>query len=674
MATSASDGSGFSVVSGASWASTANAYDGSATTYATLTTTTAGSHVVDITGYAFAGVVSAGSTLSSVVVNVSQYVASATRWNNPTVQAYVGSTAIGSATTLTERTTAGNEDVTLTGVTLADVLSADFKVRFTANKSGTTSSVQNLGWANVTVTFTVPSVTDDTGLTDGLAVLQTVTQSDAGVGVSDPAPTATHTPGNVNHTRTVTDGAGLVDSRAVARAVVAIDAAGLADSLTVTHAVAHSRPVTDAVGLADVVAVAKGFTLTRGVTDEAGPADSLQVAPTTVMAATGVGVTDPLDVTKTSSGVVRTVTDPLGITDSQTVSKGSGLARTVTDQAVVSDALMVACTSVMADVGIGVSDPAPTVVKSGPVAHARTITDAEGVADPAQLVDIADEQTDDAGLTDSQRIARRVVPSDAVGLVDSRAVARVLRVMDSAGMTDEVSVLRAARSTRLVNDSIGATDSRSLAWARVVPATDAIGVADSVAVHLARVAADQVSLTDSLDVTQPGGSFRTVDDLVQSSDAPSVAQGHARAAVVVVDLADSLTVTRRLHVSLTDGVPASDLLAMGRGFTDDVSLTDDMIGVEVSGGTGRTIDNGSGLSDEVLVTLDRVVTVSDLLDVIDVTGLSRSLTVADVVGVAERFGTAPPSGTVRGVLRKGRISTRHPRPAVTAYEPKEARR
>lgn len=127
MATTTNDGSGATDVSG-TWSDEANAYDGSGTTYATASGTGT-THTLDVTGFDFGSVVGSGDTLTSVSVNVSQYVSDAA-FSTPTVQAYVGTTAKGSPVTLTERTSAGSEDVTLTGLTLADIRDAGFKIRF----------------------------------------------------------------------------------------------------------------------------------------------------------------------------------------------------------------------------------------------------------------------------------------------------------------------------------------------------------------------------------------------------------------------------------------------------------------------------------------------------------------------------------------------------------------
>lgn len=220
MATTTNDGSGFSAVSGGTWSSTANAFDGSATTFTSLTTTTAGAHVFDITGYGFATPVGSGDTLNSVVVRVYQYVNNAARWNNPTVQAYDGATAIGSATTLTESTSSTNfDDVTITGITLAQIRSANFKVRFTASKNGTQSATQNFGAAEVTVDYSPP------------AAAQTLVAS----GISGTPSVATPV-GKSAATASVTAVAGTSSVGAVTlKAPTTVAAAGIEGTATVPH-------------------------------------------------------------------------------------------------------------------------------------------------------------------------------------------------------------------------------------------------------------------------------------------------------------------------------------------------------------------------------------------------------------------------------------------------------
>jgi hypothetical protein len=51
------------------------------------------------------------------------------------VQAFDGVTAIGSPIALLERTTAGSEDVTISGITLAQVRSVDFKIRYSVEQT-----------------------------------------------------------------------------------------------------------------------------------------------------------------------------------------------------------------------------------------------------------------------------------------------------------------------------------------------------------------------------------------------------------------------------------------------------------------------------------------------------------------------------------------------------------
>jgi hypothetical protein len=130
----ANDGSGATDSSG-TWSMESLAYDDNKLTYA-YTAGAVGAHVLDITGYNFGSIVGGSDTLVDVSVNVSQYVSDVSKFNAPTVQAFDGATPIGSPITLTERGSAGDEDKTLT-VTLGELRSADFKIRYSIQQTST---------------------------------------------------------------------------------------------------------------------------------------------------------------------------------------------------------------------------------------------------------------------------------------------------------------------------------------------------------------------------------------------------------------------------------------------------------------------------------------------------------------------------------------------------------
>lgn len=178
MPTYVSDGGSFTYVSGTnSWTNTANIFDTSTTTFGSLTTTTSGIHSFDIGSYGLS--IPAGESLTSVTVRVYQYVSgtsAAARWNNPTIEVYDGATLLFTSGLLTESTSSSNfDDVTVTGVTVSNLNSANFKIRFLGSKNGTQSATQNVGMMEVTVVTS-------SGVTAGASVVaQTVTLSTTGV-------------------------------------------------------------------------------------------------------------------------------------------------------------------------------------------------------------------------------------------------------------------------------------------------------------------------------------------------------------------------------------------------------------------------------------------------------------------------------------------------------------
>lgn len=167
MAIYTDDGSTFTFIAGSNtWASTANIYDGNNTTFGSLTTTSATTHSFDIGGYNFNTTIAAGDTqLNSVTLDVYQYVSGTSptnRWNAPNIEVYDGATLIQTFTTIgttANATTTNVNNLTITGITLAQLKSSTFKVRFLASKNGNQSATQNVGALVVTVDASAPTAT-----------------------------------------------------------------------------------------------------------------------------------------------------------------------------------------------------------------------------------------------------------------------------------------------------------------------------------------------------------------------------------------------------------------------------------------------------------------------------------------------------------------------------------
>lgn len=159
------------------WTSTANAYDSSVSTFASYTTSTASTNWLEVTGYGFDTAISSAATLTNVSVTIYHYVNNTGRFGTLTLQPYDNATTLGAALTLTPSTTTTTSDTfNITGsVTLAQLRSTTFKMRYTAPKTGAQSGICYVGQILVTATYTEPvTYTGDTTLTT------TVTTASAG--------------------------------------------------------------------------------------------------------------------------------------------------------------------------------------------------------------------------------------------------------------------------------------------------------------------------------------------------------------------------------------------------------------------------------------------------------------------------------------------------------------
>lgn len=155
MPTATSRGTSVSTVG--TWTTEANAYDAGTATFASWASSTANAQAsITVSGYGFGSVIpDNASALGPVTVIVKQYVSSTTYIASKTVQAYVGSTAKGSAVTLGNSTSSTySQTVTLTGLTLADVEDATFGIRLTTNhNNSTTAGTQYVDYLQVSVEY-----------------------------------------------------------------------------------------------------------------------------------------------------------------------------------------------------------------------------------------------------------------------------------------------------------------------------------------------------------------------------------------------------------------------------------------------------------------------------------------------------------------------------------------
>jgi hypothetical protein len=161
MATSAVRAPTMVGTTGSTWAATANAVDGAVgvnnATYATWTNAvSSGVGTIELGGFGFAAIVGASDTLTSVSVSLRHLVSNTGRVTSVTIQAFDGTTAIGTAQAATLTTAAHNDAVTVTP-TLAQLRSANFKIRVTATHAANTQSlIWSVDYVDVTVDYTPP--------------------------------------------------------------------------------------------------------------------------------------------------------------------------------------------------------------------------------------------------------------------------------------------------------------------------------------------------------------------------------------------------------------------------------------------------------------------------------------------------------------------------------------
>lgn len=152
MATSTRRGAG---AAGANWVSLTNAYDAGSATFATNSNTVVGPQPIEVTDYGFSADLSLNGTLFDVQATVRQNYSNNSRYGTPTVQAYLGTTPLGTAANLTASTSSTNTDtVSINGVTLSDIIDPTFKMVYSSNRTGTQAATVSLDYIDVTITYT----------------------------------------------------------------------------------------------------------------------------------------------------------------------------------------------------------------------------------------------------------------------------------------------------------------------------------------------------------------------------------------------------------------------------------------------------------------------------------------------------------------------------------------
>lgn len=356
-------------------------------------------------------------------------------------------------------------------------------------------------------------------------------------------------------THTPTDNEGLTDTVTITQGRAPSDSEALTDTAVIDQGKAPS----DTEALTDAATLAQ----TKGASDAEGLSDTLSVLR-------GPGLSDNLGITDTTS-VTRGpgLSDPEGLTDSVVIAS----TKSIIDALGMTDTLTL-------EFSRSIVDAAGTTDSMGVVVPGQSLSDNEGLTDSGFALTSSGSTTDSAGLTDSLTIAITYTVSltDSAGTTDSMSLIRLLVITDDVGSSDAMGAVKSGSNNISFTDTLGLSD---------VP----------VSLTASGSHTNNVGLSDSLLV-------------VLSTLAPSLSD--------VAGLTDSITATITHTVSLIDTVGITDAgktTSLGESLSDSVGMVDSMTS-QLIGGVRSFSDTG-GLTDTVLWTMKRTITLVDNVGVRD---------------------------------------------------------
>lgn len=454
--------------------------------------------------------------------------------------------------------------------------------------------------------FATPS-TEDVGVTDTLNVIVGIYQSETGLGVTD--------------TRTIT------------RTIPLSEDIDLSDVDQPTHALTGGAiPIEDDEDVTDSVAIVQRESVG---TEAIGVTDTLNVIAGLYQSETGVGITDSRSVGRTNPVLIE---DPIGVEDewlnNPDVNTGSAFDHSALidgDTETLRDLLNVEQDISQSHGAIGIADDDIVVYKSGPEAFSRTIEDKAGTYDSGGFFEVSDTlATEPVGVSDTPTPRANVVITDSIEATDSSVRGREICLSDNTTTaTDIATVVVPSGTTYDISvpvESIGVTDDQPDVY-HYVPST------------FSRSIEDRVGVTHQPpDEDWTGYAARGREDSAGTTESVAVAR--------CVALSESIGITDPTalvkNVNLTDAEGLTDSAStLRRGRTDRIGITDGTPDVrhDRRGYIQVPVPDDVEMTDSI--SIRRVVTVSDMLDVIDVASLrspTLKLGVNDVVDLAEPTG------------------------------------
>lgn len=323
---------------------------------------------------------------------------------------------------------------------------------------------------------------------------------------------------------------------------------------------------------------------------------------------------------------------------------------------------------------LGLSDAVTASLVTPTLGEWSGVLVAAGTADTLGLVDLPDVTTDNGetstdvvGLSDAvtAQMSTSLTGSaaDVLGVSDAAAVSvtAAREIADTAGITDAVTVAvtgagsaaaadtlgatDAATATlsasRNVGDALGATDAVSAAAAAGRAVGEQIGATDTVAstATAARAVADTAGLSDAITVTFEAAGQQTIGDTAGLADTATAVVDRPRAGGDVAGLTDVVAASTSVERAAGDTAGLTDALStpeigVGRSSTETAGIGDavapsttrgrevvDVAGLADVVASARAADraaaDAAGMADAITVEMHRVVTVTDLLALID---------------------------------------------------------
>lgn len=505
---------------------------------------------------------------------------------------------------------------------------------FTATSGRSGNSERAVVFLQLWEPFNAAPATEPIGLTDSLTITFSKVLNDA-VGMDDEAYRSlfadvdTDAIGATDSLFVLTEifdlatetGLGVTDSRAVSRSVALTNDTGLI-SLDPIPSFASGPLIEDDVDSTDELVLDLDLVLV----------DDVEVSD---QISTGRNLTDDISVGSTVAvHLFVEILDDTGLIALQPTRGGSlTLEHLIEDRLRLRDSLHVEKGLYQSEGAIGIADDEIIPVETGPASLSELIEDDIYVRDAGTTRSVEEVlDTDPVDATDSVEPHQYLSLSDDVDVTDSLAKDRNVSKTDlTTTETDEIIVYKPSGVTiqrTLPVEDIGVTDVDQPTYVHYIPSDVSREIEDYVQI-----------VSQPLEADWTGFFLRGVDDRVDVVD--STVRDYDKPVTDAVGVIDSVAASR--NVALSDDEDVTDQVnTMSRGKTDAVGIREDVESRLTKYGFTRVpINDEMDVTDEISIVMNRVRTVEDMLDLIDLSTLrspNLKIVVTDIVGTSEPTG------------------------------------